>query len=72
MKTIQDLIKSLDGIVGKTQIILDIRLGNHNLVAKKFENSYAIEDDVAKKYIITRKKLHAEKELKKKNLLKQK
>lgn len=61
MKSIQDIVKELTGIVGKTQIIMDIRLGNHGLTATKVGNSYAIDDAVAKKYIDTRKKLHTQK-----------
>jgi hypothetical protein len=61
MKSIQDLVQALDGIVKKTQIIMDIRLGSHGITAIKVGNSYAIEDDVAEKYILTRKKLHAQK-----------
>jgi len=62
MKSIQDIVIELKGIVKKTQIIMDIRLGNHGITATKIGNSYAIEDAVAKKYINTRKKLHTQKQ----------
>lgn len=67
MKSVQDIAKelklqNLKG--GKTQIIMDIRLGNHGLTATKVGNSYAIDDAVAKKYIATRKKLHTQKQKK--------
>lgn len=62
MQSVQDIIKGLHPIkIHKSQIILDIRLGSHGLTAKKIGNSYVIADDVAKKYIATRKKLYAKK-----------
>lgn len=61
MKSVKDIIKALDGIVQKTQIIKDIRQGNHGISAQKVGNTYAIFDSVAKKYIATRKKLHTQK-----------
>ena len=64
MKSVKDLVDALNGIVHKTQIIMDIRLGNHGITAQKVGNSYAIEDDVANKYIATRKKLASKKEKK--------
>lgn len=70
MKSVLDIVKSLNGIINKTQVIMDIRLGNHGIVAEKVGNSYAIQDDIAADYIIKRKRLHAEKELKKKKLSK--
>lgn len=69
MKSVQDIVKGLDKIVNKTQVIMDIRLGNHGLYAEKVGNTYMIEDDIAQAYIIKRKKLHAEKLLKKKKLV---
>lgn len=57
MKSVQDLVKELKGIVGKTQIIMDIRLGNHGLSAVKIGNSYAIEEKVFNKYVKIRKGL---------------
>lgn len=60
MKSVQDIIRDLDGIVKKTQIIKDIKEGNHGITAMKVGNSYAIFDSVAKKYIATRKKLHTQ------------
>ena len=65
MKSVQDLIKELDGIVKKTQIIKDIRQGNHGMKAQKVGNTYAIFDSVAKKYIATRKKIHSQRTQKK-------
>ena len=70
MKSVQDIVKELNGIVNKTQIIMDIRLGNHGIYAEKVGNSYAIEDEVADSYIEKRKKIHAEKLLRKKKLVK--
>lgn len=61
MKSVQDIVRELGGIVNKTQIIMDIRLGNHGIYAEKIGNSYAIDDNVAKSYIIKRRKKHAEK-----------
>lgn len=58
MKSVRDIEKELKGIVHKTQIIMDIRLGKHGITAQKVGNSYAIEDSIAKKYIAIRKKIH--------------
>ena len=69
MKSVKELVKALENIpIHKTQIIMDIRLGNHGIVAEKVGNSYVIEDEIAEDYIITRKKLQAQKSLKKKKL----
>jgi hypothetical protein len=61
MKSVKDIINELDGILHKTQIIKDIRQGNHGMKAQKIGNTYAIFDSVAKKYIATRKKIHTQK-----------
>jgi len=66
MKSVQNIIKELDGIVQKTQICKDIRQGNHGLKAMKVGNTYAIFDSVARKYIATRKKIHAQRNQQKK------
>ena len=66
MKSVRDIIKELNGIVQKTQIIKDIREGNHGISAMKIGNTYAIFDSVAKKYIATRKKIHAQRNQQKK------
>ncbi len=58
MKSVKDILKMLDeaGLkVGKTQVILDIRLGNFGLKAQKVGNSYGVEDKIASKYIEARK-----------------
>lgn len=56
MKSVKDIVKELNGIVHKTQVIMDIRLGRFGITAQKVGNSYAIEDEVAKRYIKLRKK----------------
>lgn len=54
MKTVREIKKLLadKGVyIGKTQIIMDIRLNKYGLKASKIGNIYAIEDKVAKEYI---------------------
>ncbi len=57
MKSVKEIERELKGIVSKSQIIMDIRLGRHGLEAELVGNSYVVKDDIAKRYITTRKKI---------------
>lgn len=58
LKTVSDLCEALKGIVGRTQIIMDIRLGKLKAqkIGKKLNNAYLIEDAEYRRYIRSRRK----------------